>query len=68
MTWHSRAKSNINVMSHPIDSSAWRNGNDFSPNFANKPRNVTLGISTDGFNPYGSLILYFIRGTRVQLR
>ncbi|XP_026399574.1 uncharacterized protein LOC113295449 [Papaver somniferum] len=53
MTWHSRAKSDINIMRHPIDSSAWQCANSFSPEFAKEPRNVTLGISTDGFNPNG---------------
>ncbi|XP_026453753.1 uncharacterized protein LOC113355176 [Papaver somniferum] len=53
MTWHSRAKSDINIMRHPIDSSAWRCADSFSPEFSKEPRNVTLGISTDDFNPNG---------------
>ncbi|XP_026451749.1 uncharacterized protein LOC113352093 [Papaver somniferum] len=53
MIRHSRAKSDINVMRHPVDSSTWRCADSFSPEFAKEPRNVTLGISTDGFNPNG---------------
>ncbi|XP_026428971.1 uncharacterized protein LOC113324910 [Papaver somniferum] len=53
MTWHSRAKSDINVMRHLVDSSAWRCAESFSPEFSKEPRSVTLGISTDGFNPNG---------------
>lgn len=40
-------------MRHPVDSSAWRYADSFSPEFSNEPRNVTLAISTDGFNPNG---------------
>ncbi|XP_026378890.1 uncharacterized protein LOC113273371 [Papaver somniferum] len=53
MLWHFRAQSDINVMWHLVDSSAWRCADRFSPEFAKEPRNVTLGISTDGFNPNG---------------
>ncbi|XP_026383727.1 uncharacterized protein LOC113279240 [Papaver somniferum] len=51
--WHHREKSDMNVMRHPVDSSAWQCADNFSPEFAKEPRNVTLGISTDGFNPNG---------------
>ncbi|XP_026419484.1 uncharacterized protein LOC113315423 [Papaver somniferum] len=53
MNWHSRAKSDINVMRHPVDSLAWRCADSFSPEFSKEPRNVALGISTDGLNPNG---------------
>ncbi|XP_026377784.1 uncharacterized protein LOC113272093 [Papaver somniferum] len=53
MLWHFTAQSDINVMRHPVDSSAWRCVDRFSPEFSKEPRNVTLGISTDGFNPNG---------------
>ncbi|XP_026445224.1 uncharacterized protein LOC113345758 isoform X2 [Papaver somniferum] len=43
----------MNVMRHSIDSSAWKCADNFSPEFSKEPRNVTLGISTDGFNPNG---------------
>ncbi|XP_026459461.1 uncharacterized protein LOC113360133 [Papaver somniferum] len=53
MLWHFRAQKDINVMRHPVDSSAWRCADSFFPEFAKEARNVTLGIATDGFNPYG---------------
>ncbi|XP_026410872.1 uncharacterized protein LOC113306110 [Papaver somniferum] len=53
MLWHFRAQKDINVMRHPVDSSAWRCADSFCPEFAKEARNVTLGIATDGFNPNG---------------
>ncbi|XP_026458781.1 uncharacterized protein LOC113359345 [Papaver somniferum] len=48
-----RAQKDINVMRHPVDSSAWRCADSFFPEFSKEARNVTLGIATDGFNPNG---------------
>ena len=42
-------------MRHPIDSSIWKSTNLRHPNFAQESRNVCLGISTDGFNPFGNM-------------
>ena len=55
MTWHGRAKSGPTVMRHPCDTSQWRAADSFDQTFAAEPRNVTLGIATDGFNPHVSL-------------
>ncbi|XP_026431852.1 uncharacterized protein LOC113329072 [Papaver somniferum] len=43
MTWHSREKSDINVMRHPVDSSAWRCADSFSPEFAKEQGMLHLG-------------------------
>lgn len=53
MLWHFRAQKDINVMRHPVDSSAWCCADSFCPEFAKEARNVTLGIATDDFNPNG---------------
>lgn len=53
MIWHYVAQSCINIMRHPVNSSAWRCADRLSPELAKEPRHVTLGISTDGFNPNG---------------
>ncbi|XP_026384808.1 uncharacterized protein LOC113280396 [Papaver somniferum] len=53
MIWHSRAQKDVNIMRHPVDSTAWRCTDKFCPEFAKEARNVTLWIATDGFNPNG---------------
>ncbi|XP_073309921.1 uncharacterized protein [Primulina huaijiensis] len=42
-------------MRHPVDSAAWDTINHKWPNFASDPRNLRLGLATDGFNPFGDL-------------
>ncbi|XP_026396520.1 uncharacterized protein LOC113291169 [Papaver somniferum] len=44
MLWHSRAQIDVNIMRHPVDSTAWRCADKFCPEFAKEARNVTLGI------------------------
>ncbi|KAG7572325.1 hypothetical protein ISN44_As09g006960 [Arabidopsis suecica] len=39
-------------MRHPVDSISWAQVNDKWPYFAAEPRNLRLGISTDGMNPF----------------
>ncbi|XP_026439681.1 uncharacterized protein LOC113338483 [Papaver somniferum] len=53
MLWHSRAQKDAHIMRHPVDSTTWRCADNFCPEFAKESQNVTLGISTDGFNPNG---------------
>ncbi|XP_026396594.1 uncharacterized protein LOC113291256 [Papaver somniferum] len=53
MLWHSRAQKDVNIMRHPVDSTAWRCADNFCPEFSKEARNVTLGIATVGFNPNG---------------
>ena len=55
ITWHARAEIGDNLMRHPIDSSMWKAANLQYPEFSQESRNVRLGISTDGFNPFGNL-------------
>ncbi|XP_075514216.1 uncharacterized protein LOC142549251 [Primulina tabacum] len=55
MIWHSNHKSQDNMMCHPVDSVAWDTINHKWPNFASDPRNLRLGLATDGFNPFGDL-------------
>ena len=55
MTWHGRAKSGTTVMRHPRDTSQWKTVDSFDSSFAVEPRNITLGIATDGFCPHASL-------------
>ncbi|XP_013624598.1 PREDICTED: uncharacterized protein LOC106330714 [Brassica oleracea var. oleracea] len=40
------------TMRHPVDSISWAQVNDKWPDFAAEPRNLRLGTSTDGMNPF----------------
>ncbi|GJY26378.1 hypothetical protein Tco_0401104 [Tanacetum coccineum] len=56
MTWHATRKcTKPGKMQQPIDGRAWKNFDTKYPDFAKEPRNVQLGLATDGFNPFGNL-------------
>ncbi|XP_042451966.1 uncharacterized protein LOC122036612 [Zingiber officinale] len=55
LIWHSNHKSHDHMMRHPVDSIAWDTINHKWPAFASNPRNLRLGLATDGFNPFGDL-------------
>nr|GEW15170.1 hypothetical protein [Tanacetum cinerariifolium] len=42
-------------MQHPIDGKVWMNFDTLYPDFEAEPRNVRLGLATDGFNSFGNL-------------
>lgn len=52
MHWHATSVDD-GVMRHPADSPAWKHLNSTFPDFASDTRNVRLGLSTDGFQPFG---------------
>jgi len=51
MTWHYEKKIE-GMLCHPSDGEAWKHFDRKHPSFASDPRNVRLGLCTDGFNPY----------------
>ncbi|XP_019097460.1 PREDICTED: uncharacterized protein LOC109131223 [Camelina sativa] len=53
MRWHAEHVTPEGEMQHPSDGAAWKHFNQIYPNFALEPRNVYLGLSTDGFKPGG---------------
>ena len=56
MRWHKEKRvNNDNIIRHPADSEAWKHLDKVDAPFAIDPRNVRLGLATDGFNPFGSL-------------
>ncbi|XP_027151114.1 uncharacterized protein LOC113751338 [Coffea eugenioides] len=57
MRWHKeKCVHDDNIMRHPADSEAWKHFDRLHPDFAVDPRNVRLGLATDGFNPFGTMI------------
>ncbi|GLT51208.1 hypothetical protein SLA2020_246340 [Shorea laevis] len=53
MIWHLKCHANSEVLIHPAQSAAWKHFDEVHPAFARDPRNVRLGLATDGFNPWG---------------
>ena len=46
-------------MRHLVDSLAWKNFDKVHPSFAQKSRNVRLGLASDGFNPFGNMLISY---------
>jgi len=55
MRWHAEELVKDGKVRHPADSLAWKHVDDTYPHFAFDPRNVRLGLASDGFNPFGML-------------
>ena len=52
MTWHHDHPRTEGLMEHPSDGQAWKHFDSTFSMFASEPRNVRLGLSTDGFAPF----------------
>ncbi|XP_025692596.1 uncharacterized protein [Arachis hypogaea] len=55
MQWHNSAPARDGLLRHPRDGQAWKDFNATHTLFAEEPRNICLGLATDGFNPFGAL-------------
>ncbi|XP_060966207.1 uncharacterized protein LOC133034815 [Cannabis sativa] len=56
MRWHySQRPKEDGVLRHPADAEEWKQFDRLHPSFAVEPRNVRLGLATDGFNPFGNM-------------
>ncbi|CAA7022709.1 unnamed protein product [Microthlaspi erraticum] len=53
MRWHAEHTVKDGEIAHPSDAKAWKHFQSVYPSFVNEARNVYLGLSTDGFNPFG---------------
>ncbi|GLU13812.1 hypothetical protein SLE2022_304220 [Rubroshorea leprosula] len=53
MTWYLKCREDADEVIHPAGSEAWKHFDETHPTFADEPRNVRLGLCTDGFNPFG---------------
>ncbi|XP_026395725.1 uncharacterized protein LOC113290328 [Papaver somniferum] len=54
MRWHAEGRPRDGKMRHPADSEDWKHFDEMNPTFAAEPRNIRLGLATDGFSPYHS--------------
>jgi len=50
--WHSDNASSDGRMRHSVDSITWATVNNKWPEFSSDPRNLRLGLSTNGMNPF----------------
>ncbi|XP_028758521.1 uncharacterized protein LOC114717527 [Neltuma alba] len=55
LRWHVEERKTDGMLRHPADSSQWKRFNQLFSEFSNEPRNLRLGLCTDGMNPYGNL-------------
>ncbi|KAL0546497.1 hypothetical protein IC582_016407 [Cucumis melo] len=55
LRWHAIDRKVIGIMRHPADTPSWRLVDQMWPTFGSEPRNLRLGLSTDGINPFGDL-------------
>ena len=59
MTWHAQGRATNDLMRHPVDSLSWKTFDFLHPIFASEHRNVRLGLSSDGFNPFSSMSITY---------
>ncbi|KAG8480898.1 hypothetical protein CXB51_025476 [Gossypium anomalum] len=52
MRWHKEGRTKDGILRHPADGSAWDAFDKRFLDFASDPRNVRLGLASDGFNPF----------------
>ncbi|KAH7862248.1 hypothetical protein Vadar_002030 [Vaccinium darrowii] len=56
MRWHKEKRiQEENKIRHPAEAKAWQEFDKEHEWFARDPRNVRLGLASDGFNPFGSM-------------
>ncbi|RVX00750.1 hypothetical protein CK203_026403 [Vitis vinifera] len=55
MRWHKEKRVDDGVLRHPADAEAWKSFDRMYPSFSSESRNVRLGLSSDGFNPFGNM-------------
>ena len=55
LRWHADERIRDGKIRHPADALQWKDFDEKYGWFGNEPRNLRLGLATDGMNPYGNL-------------
>jgi hypothetical protein len=55
MRWHAEGRTRDGVLRHPADGEAWRSFGILHPDLMADSRNMRLGLTADGFNPFGNM-------------
>ena len=50
MIWHHKSRIKDDILRHPTDAKAWKDFDKLHSDFTAELRNVTLGLTSDGFN------------------
>ncbi|XP_058192172.1 uncharacterized protein LOC131309573 [Rhododendron vialii] len=66
MRWHAEGRTNDGKWRHPADTPAWKTFNEKHPEFAKDIRNVRLGLTADGFNPFRTMSIIQHVASRVD--
>jgi hypothetical protein len=53
--WHAEKRKDDGKLRHPADAPEWRNIDRKFKEFKDEPRNLRLGLCTDGMNPFGNM-------------
>ncbi|CAN1159515.1 hypothetical protein LINPERHAP2_LOCUS22757 [Linum perenne] len=54
MRWHHEKRGSDSIMRHPADSKAWKSFDNLYGSFSSDPRNIRLGLASDGFQPFAN--------------
>ncbi|KAL6659744.1 hypothetical protein ACP70R_002573 [Stipagrostis hirtigluma subsp. patula] len=55
MRWHDEGRTKDGLLRHPADGEAWKDFDSRCADFSADSRNVRLGLSSDGFNPFRNM-------------
>jgi len=50
LTWHASERKCDGLLQHAVDSPEWKKIDSLYPEFGSDPRNLRLGLATDGIN------------------
>ncbi|KAM3289638.1 hypothetical protein P3S67_017927 [Capsicum chacoense] len=59
LRWHDEERSKDGKLRHLADGQAWKHFDSLYPDFALDSRNLRLGLSTNGFNPFRSMSISY---------
>ncbi|XP_040869857.1 uncharacterized protein [Glycine max] len=55
LTWHADGRTKDGLLRHPADSPQWKKVDQLYPVFVEDPKNLRVGLASDGMNPFRSL-------------
>jgi len=55
LVWHANGRKSDGLLRRAADLPQWKKIDTLYPQFGSDPRNLWLGLATDGMNPYGNL-------------
>ena len=62
LRWNEEERSKDGKLRHPADGLAWKGFDRVHPDFTQDCRNVRLGLSSEGFNPFRTMSNHIAHG------